>query len=297
MFPTLFRPARPAGVAFLAILALALLLPAEARAACTAPQLFGTAVPHPAHGQPNRLVLRDLNGDGVLDVAFTTPEGQYGVVNDSIEVMLGMGGGLFGAPAGYGVGSRPEGICAADLDGDGTPDLAVTNWNSNSVSILHGVGDGTFTTLATIDCGVKPYDIVATDLKEDGIPDLVVASNGQFAISVLVGLGGGAFAAPVGHLLPDYGLGVVAGDLNGDGHMDVVATAYQNGCVAFLGAGSGMLDAGHPVAGGPLCYSLALELRRGRHPARQRQRHVRAGHVLRRRHRQRREPRDAGLRR
>ncbi|SDX05991.1 Repeat domain-containing protein [Marininema mesophilum] len=44
----------------------------------------------------------------------------------------------------FAVGSVPQGITNADFNGDGTPDLAVTNLIDNTVSVLLGNGDGTF---------------------------------------------------------------------------------------------------------------------------------------------------------
>jgi hypothetical protein len=244
--------------ACLASFSLPALAPKEADAACTAPELFATGQPLALPGHPNRLVLSDLDGDGDLDIVCTVPENDHGALNSSIAVLLGDGHGGFSPPAWVTVGSQPEGICVADLDGDGKLDLAVTNFNANSVSLLHGVGNGTFTPLGTIGCGVHPYTILATDLNEDGTADLVVASNGQYWISVLIGLGGGSYLAPVNYPLPDFGLGLAAADLNADGHVDIVATAYQSGCVVFMGAGNGMLGTGTQIYTGPLAYSLAI---------------------------------------
>src|SRR6185436_12751197 len=53
---------------------------------------------------------------------------------------------VFGTPVQVVVGFDPVAVVASDLDGDGTFDLVVANFTSNSVSVLRGHGDGTFAT-------------------------------------------------------------------------------------------------------------------------------------------------------
>ena len=36
----------------------------------------------------------------------------------------------------FGAGSAPWSVAVGDFNGDGKPDLAVANWNSNNVSVL-----------------------------------------------------------------------------------------------------------------------------------------------------------------
>jgi hypothetical protein len=50
----------------------------------------------------------------------------------------------FLSPVTYAVGSSPRSVAVGDFNGDGIPDLAVTNYGDDSVSILLGKGDGIF---------------------------------------------------------------------------------------------------------------------------------------------------------
>ena len=50
----------------------------------------------------------------------------------------------FMPPVTYAVGSSPRSVAVGDFNGDGFPDLAVTNYGDDTVSILLGKGDGTF---------------------------------------------------------------------------------------------------------------------------------------------------------
>jgi hypothetical protein len=59
----------------------------------------------------------------------------------------------FGAPSNIAVGSAPSDATTADFNGDGIPDLAVTEWYSNGVRVLLGRGDGSFASSALYTTG------------------------------------------------------------------------------------------------------------------------------------------------
>ncbi len=66
---------------------------------------------------------------------------------------------------------------AADFNGDGRTDLAVTDPILDEVSILLGNGDGTFESLPPIPVPGGPYAIVAGDFTGNGTIDLAVADR------------------------------------------------------------------------------------------------------------------------
>ena len=51
-------------------------------------------------------------------------------------MLLGNGDGSFGTKTDYGTGRSPRSVAIGDVNGDGRPDLAVANENSNTVSVL-----------------------------------------------------------------------------------------------------------------------------------------------------------------
>jgi hypothetical protein len=58
--------------------------------------------------------------------------------------MLGKGNGTFETPISHGTPTSLLAIAVGDFNGDGKPDLAVVDANSNEVSVLLGNGNGTF---------------------------------------------------------------------------------------------------------------------------------------------------------
>jgi hypothetical protein len=79
------------------------------------------------------VAVKDLNGDGIADLAVTFGGG--------VRVLLGNGDGTFQTTSISYVAGGPWGMAAGDLNGDGLPDLAVANTSANSgVTIL--INDG-----------------------------------------------------------------------------------------------------------------------------------------------------------
>jgi hypothetical protein len=75
----------------------------------------------------------------------------------------------------------------ADFNGDGVPDLAVGNENSNNVSVLLGNGDGSFQAAWNFFAGAGPKSVVVGDFNVDKLPDLAVVNpNSATAGSVLI---------------------------------------------------------------------------------------------------------------
>ena len=214
--------------------------------------------------KPNRVALADLNHDGILDLVVSTPDGFSGGSAATISVVLGRGGGAFASPVNYAVGSRPMEAVVGDFDGDGVPDLAVTNWGSNNVAILHGNGDGTFSAPSFFPGGSNPHGLVAADFNHDGILDLAVANNGVASVSVLMGLGSGgvgsgAFAAPVAYPVADVSMGISVADLDGDGNLDLVATANFAGIGVLIGHGDGTFGPAHAYAAGTQPSQITIQ--------------------------------------
>ena len=150
---------------------------------------------------------------------------QMGDLTGAVAVLRGDGAGGFELPTYYGVELLPRSIAVADFNGDGHPDLAVVNSESDTYSIPTGNGDCTF----------RPA--ISYPAEDQPTVDLAIAHNTSATLSIYHGNGDGTFQVPV-----DYPVSapraVTAGDFNADGRTDVVVVSGQ-GVYVFLGSFSG----------------------------------------------------------
>ncbi len=84
-----------------------------------------------------------------------------------------------------------RGIVAADFDGDGDLDLAMTNDHDNEAIILENNGSGVFSFVGS-GFAVNshyPRGITSADFDKNGLPDLATANTDGHNISVLINSG------------------------------------------------------------------------------------------------------------
>ena len=185
------------------------------------------------------LVVADVNGDGKPDLIVANYGLSFLYPGYSVSVLLGNGDGTFQAQQTFATGENPQSVAVADVNGDGKPDLIVTNTGSsyypgNTVSILLGNGNGTFQDQQTLATGDSPDSVVVADVNGDGKPDLVVANSGSGSVSVLLGNGGGTFQAQQTFATGNSPDAVAVSDVNGDGRPDVVVANYGGKSVSVL---------------------------------------------------------------
>jgi hypothetical protein len=104
---------------------------------------FGTVV---------SIAMGDFNHDGRLDLAVSDSH------SGSVSVLLGAGNGSFQQAWSFALPTRGTdfNIAAADFNGDGVIDLAVTNDDDASYEIMLGNGNGTFTYAPALSNGKDP---------------------------------------------------------------------------------------------------------------------------------------------
>ncbi|MCH8012701.1 MAG: VCBS repeat-containing protein [Candidatus Marinimicrobia bacterium] len=127
--------------------------------------------------QPWSVAMGDLDGDGKLDLAVTN------IASNSVSVLRNTsddGGRITFAPrVDFAVGSGPRSVAIGDLDGDGKPDLAVTNASTTTVSVLgnqSSKGNLSFAPRVDFAVGSGPQSVAIGDLDGDGKPDLAVTN-------------------------------------------------------------------------------------------------------------------------
>jgi len=135
--------------------------------------------------EADSVALADLNGDGNVDLAFTSSNA------GTVTVLLGTGTGTFSALGSYATGNGAESVAASDFNGDGIADLVVANSTDSTVSILLGNGDGTLQAATTFTVGTTPASVAVADFNGDGNADIVTAAESAARPARLAWLRGG----------------------------------------------------------------------------------------------------------
>lgn len=206
----------------------------------------------------------DISSAGTAFITVVNPSPGGGTSNEVAFQIASPAPGPAFSRTDISVGQQPEFIVEADFNGDGKPDLAVTNAGSNTVSILLGKGDGTFQPRVDYATGREPGAIAVGDFNKDGKLDLAVANvscpiNGGTcslgSISILLGNGDGTFQ-PQKTLSVNYvPQSIAVGDFNGDGVLDLAVGQNEptGGVITiFLGNGDGTFKPGIDYPAGPM---------------------------------------------
>ncbi len=201
------------------------------------------------------VLAADLNGDGRTDLLVTNDTTANYVFENQGGfrfVEKGMDYGLAtSASGGYLAGM---GIACGDFDGDGRPDVAVTNFYGESTTLYHNHGEGLFSDgsaaagLESATRAMLGFGLAAVDVNNDGKLDLAQANGhvGDFRPAVpyampsqlFLGDGSSRFsdvsdrAGPV-WTVPRLGRGLTAGDLDNDGRIDLLMVV-ENEPTLFL---------------------------------------------------------------
>lgn len=177
-----------------------------------------------------------MNADAKLDILAARLD------VGTLSVYLGDGHAGFrearGSP--FAVGNQPEDLAVADFNGDGRPDVAVANHETDYVTVLLGDGTGGLALAPESPVHVPsrphPHGVAHGEFNGDGHPDLAVESRDEDAVLVLYGDGKGAFSRKPERLAvgrsPYWRLR--AGDLNADGRHDLVTTNNEGASVSVL---------------------------------------------------------------
>ena len=102
---------------------------------------------------------------------------------------------IFNLSSTLGVGSDPNSIAVADVNGDGKADLICANYYGNSLSVLTNNGSGGFGhSNATYAVGSGRVCVTAADVNGDGKVDLISANqSADNTLTVLTNNGSGSF--------------------------------------------------------------------------------------------------------
>jgi predicted short-subunit dehydrogenase-like oxidoreductase (DUF2520 family) len=199
----------------------------------TAPPSFIPAGTFATDFAPQSVVAADVNGDGRPDLLVAAAGSTNVSVLLNATVPFGRPAANFAAVASgnFQVGSNPQAVAAADVNGDGRPDLLVANDGSNDVSVLlnttaPGAVAPNFGSAVNFAAGSGPQSVATADVNGDGQRDLLVANSGANTVSVLLNLMAPGAAPPSFAPAATFAAGsgpqaVAAADVNGDGRAPI----------------------------------------------------------------------------
>jgi enediyne biosynthesis protein E4 len=201
------------------------------------------------------VVAADLDEDGLIDL-FVANDSTVNYLWHNLGGMKFEQAGVMSGVACNAQGAFQSGMGTAvgDLDGDGLPDLTVTNFYGESTTFFKNMGRGIFADqtaaigLAAPSRYLLGFGIVLFDANNDGRIDLVQTNghvddhrpNFPFDMPALLLIGGDhgrlvdvtSEAGPVWNV-PRLGRALAAGDLDNDGRLDLVSVPQNTPLVFF----------------------------------------------------------------
>lgn len=187
---------------------------------------------------PQFLAVADFNADGI-------PDAVENGLNQTLLLFAGAKTGVFQQPTSISTGQlNPTGATAGDFNGDGKPDLAITD-SSGTVGVLLNTGVGFQPPSSFPSGGSGTNGIAAADFNQDGKLDLAVTNAVSGTTVVFLGLGDGTFQLAGTYPTGSAPSQVVAGDVNSDGKPDLIVVdagqlgTTNGGVYVLLNNGSG----------------------------------------------------------
>ena len=167
---------------------------------------------------PSDLLAVDLSGDASPDLVLIGAD-------QSMAIALARGDGTFDGRVLYTTERGTLRVAAADLDGDGDPDLCTVRHEDHDVLPYENLGDGSLQPGSAARVGSSgPRGIAVADLEQDGKLDVVTATD-RGELSILEGHGDLTFRdppriIPVGPRINE----VAVRDFDEDGKLDLLAS-------------------------------------------------------------------------
>jgi len=193
----------------------------------------------------------------VLSCSILASIGVVGITTDAAQAGPPV---EFGPPSFYPAGDGASAIDSGDLNGDGFPDIVVSNNLGGTISVLLNDGAGGFLPQTQFAVGPRPEVVKLGDLDGDGDLDVAIVNTFVGTLSVLLNDGAGVMTEiaqiPVGGQPNDLALA----DLDGDGDLDAITAnqtsssttilynagdaTFPNSVVLPSGPSSGKIDVG-----------------------------------------------------
>lgn len=181
----------------------------------TAPGVYGTARTFVADAEPQAVALGAFDKDGLLGAVTAN----LGAASATVALLRNRGGGVLHGVEDVRADNTPSGLVAADVDGDGLPDLLVSG-STGEVAIFPAQASG-FGPPNRLNIGGRASGVAAADLNGDALPDIIAVDGANDRVAIFLSHGGGRFADPVFYPTAPGPNAVAVGDFDGDGRPDV----------------------------------------------------------------------------
>jgi alpha-tubulin suppressor-like RCC1 family protein len=180
---------------------------------------FGAATILGGLSTPVALAAADFDNDGWLDLSV----GNFGTNQLVTFRNLASGAATFGAGLYSTTGTSPSSVAAADLNGDGLPDLVNGNEGStNGVAYLRNTstaGTISFAAGQVFATGSALTGLQLADVNADGAIDVLGGQLSTSKVVVILNNGSGSLAL-AGQFTVGINIGVAAADFDNDGDVD-----------------------------------------------------------------------------
>ncbi len=204
---------------------------------------FEPKVDYLTGNQPLDVAAGDLDGDGKVDLAVTNYNSNTVSIYRNVSNLGNITDSSFKAKVDITTGTGPHGITLVDVDGDGKPDMVVTNYDINSISVFRNtstVGNIAFANKVDFATGSYPFIIAKGDLDGDGKQDLVVSNYHSDCVSIfrntciLGSITDSSFAPRVNFATGSFPQGVAICNVDEDGKPDIIVTNSGSNSISVL---------------------------------------------------------------
>ncbi|MFN0052473.1 MAG: FG-GAP-like repeat-containing protein [Planctomycetales bacterium] len=199
-----------------------------------------TIVALDGNSSPQFVAVADFDGDGKPDFAVVDS------ALNQVSVFLNTSTGspiTFAAAYTKPTGTSPGCVAVADFDGNGLPDLAMTNSGDDTVSVIlnfSSIGNLSFSGRRDdFAVGSSPDYVAVGDFNADGRPDLAVTNNDSGDVSILLNAQRQyedfpRFATQVTFDTGDGSSSAAVADFDGNGSLDIAVANYGSSNVVLL---------------------------------------------------------------
>jgi hypothetical protein len=239
---------------------------------------LGSPVNFAAGGSPRHVTLRDLDGDGKLDIIIAKGTGSSCSILRNISTGAGITTASFDTRLDLPAITGSYNIAVGDLNGDGKPELVVANSFASTISIFinssisGSIDADSFATRIEFAVGSGPISVTISDFDGDGKPDIAVANANANTVSFLRNSSSGglidanSFGPRFDFSTGGYPYSIASGDLDGDGMPDLAVanssgnsvSLYRNTATnSILGTNSFQSKVDFAIGSGPRTIELA----------------------------------------